>query len=84
MAVQTETKPIDNTQICANGKKAEDSCKGDSGGPISEDLIENKTQKTYQVGIVSFAATLTCGNIELPTIYTRIDHYLQWILNNVN
>lgn len=81
--VPEDVRPIQNSQLCANGVEAEDACKGDSGGPLFNMTIEGKDIKTYQIGIISFAAARSCGNIELPTIYTRVDFYLKWIVNNV-
>jgi len=78
-----EVKNILDTQICANGKKM-DACKGDSGGPMfntTKDIDGNL--RTFQIGIVSFATTKTCGISELPPIYTRVDKYLTWIVNTI-
>ncbi|CAG9813078.1 unnamed protein product [Phaedon cochleariae] len=76
-------QPITTGQLCANGKK-EDACKGDSGGPlINQTLDIDGELRNFQIGVVSFASTLTCGIAELPPIYTRVDKYLEWIANNV-
>lgn len=61
----------------------QDACKGDSGGPLFNTTSVNGALRTYQIGIVSFASTRVCGNSELPTIYTRVDRYLDWIVENV-
>lgn len=82
--VPPNVRPIEDIQLCANGPKAEDACKGDSGGPLFNTTILKNQLRTYQIGIVSFASALVCGNPELPTIYTRVDKYLQWIIDNVN
>lgn len=84
-AVPSEVRPIQNTQMCANGQKDQDACKGDSGGPLFNLTIDgNKKEfKMLQIGIVSFGASKACGNRELPTVYTRVDGYLQWITDNV-
>lgn len=84
LSVSPEVKPIDAFQICANGPKDAGACKGDSGGPLFNTTFNNGEVRTYQVGIVSFGATQkSCGNPELPTVFTRVDQYLEWIKDNV-
>ncbi|XP_018569145.2 melanization protease 1-like [Anoplophora glabripennis] len=81
--VPPEVQPITENQICANGRK-EDACKGDSGGPLfNASLDANDELRNFQVGIVSFASTVACGIEDLPAIYTRIDRYLIWIVDNI-
>ncbi|XP_017775180.1 PREDICTED: serine protease easter-like [Nicrophorus vespilloides] len=82
MSVPPEVLPIDDAQICANGRKGEDACKGDSGGPLFIVTNTQKSLKHHQIGIISFASAMVCGNAELPTVYTRVDHYLNWIKQN--
>ncbi len=67
--------PITDNMICAadNGK---DSCQGDSGGP----LLSGDPASPSQVGIVSFG--WGCGKTTYPGVYTRIDHYINWINQN--
>lgn len=60
------------------------SCKGDSGGPL---LIRGKDGKWTQVGIVSFGAVEsnsaspvpTCGVPQAYSVYTRVSRYFKWI-----
>lgn len=52
-----------------------DSCKGDSGGPLQY-FRTKETSVATVVGIVSFGAG--CGST-VPSVYTRVAHYLQWI-----
>ncbi|KAG5896176.1 hypothetical protein JTB14_016951 [Gonioctena quinquepunctata] len=81
--IPPEVQPMTDYQLCANGKK-EDACKGDSGGPLVNSTIDFDGElRNYQIGIVSFASTLTCGVEELPPIYTRVDRYLNWIADHV-
>ncbi|XP_017483553.1 PREDICTED: mite allergen Der p 3 [Rhagoletis zephyria] len=64
--------PHDDTTICALGKN-QDTCQGDSGGP----LICKLKDSFSIVGIVSHG--LTCGITGIPSIYTAIMPYLEWI-----
>ncbi|KAM6224356.1 granzyme A-like [Rhynchocyon petersi] len=61
---------VDNSMICAGGKKGEDdTCKGDSGSPL---ICDN----TFR-GITSFGE---CGNPKKPGVYTLLTKkYLNWI-----
>lgn len=55
---------------CSGPYKKEDSCDGDSGGP----LLYNGTA----VGITSNGG-MKCGQLHKPGIYTIISHYTEWI-----
>jgi secreted trypsin-like serine protease len=62
--------------LCATdnrGDRTRDSCKGDSGGPLS---LKDSTGKFYVVGIVSWGIGCASGH---PGVYTRVSDYLQWI-----
>lgn len=50
-----------------------DSCRGDSGGPL--------TYNNKQIGIVSWG--YTCGRSRQPGVYTRVAHYRDWIDANM-
>lgn len=67
--------PITGNMICAAGD-GKDSCQGDSGGP----LLSGDPASPSQVGIVSFGRG--CGRKSYPGVYTRIDHYIDWINAN--
>ena len=64
-------------QICAGGEN--DSCKGDSGGP----LIVRKDEKhpMYLRGIISFGRKF-CGEGH-PGVYTNIEYYIPWIKSHI-
>lgn len=82
-SIPTQVKPLSDTQLCANGHNTEDACKGDSGGPLINITLDKSLEVRHiQFGIVSFG-TATCGDKNLPTIYTRVDRYLKWILDTV-
>ncbi|XP_031634649.1 serine protease Hayan-like, partial [Contarinia nasturtii] len=61
-----------NGQYCAYGDAEKDACHGDSGGP----LTYLRTNTSTIVGVVSFG--YGCG-LDIPSIYTRVSHYLDWI-----
>ena len=53
----------------------QDSCNGDSGGPLIGRFEIQDTM--YLSGVVSFG-TPTCG-IGFPGVYTNVQEYLPWI-----
>jgi len=57
-----------------------DSCGGDSGGPLACPLLESERYAVF--GIVSHSHPKGCGNA--PGVYTRVEHYAQWILDTIN
>jgi len=61
------------SQLCAQGSGATDSCSGDSGGP----LMAQVGSTWYLAGVVSFG-TQQCDS-SLPGVYTRVQHFHQWI-----
>lgn len=66
------------SQICAgapNPLVPQDSCPGDSGGPMQILSGEDNTYKL--VGVVSFGIT-DCGGTD-PSIYSRVYAYIDWI-----
>jgi len=64
---------IANSMLCAGGG-GQDSCRGDSGGP----LTINSKKNAEIVGLVSFG--VECGST--PGVYTRVSSYLDWISKN--
>ncbi|XP_069679505.1 trypsin-1 [Periplaneta americana] len=72
------TQPILNTTLCAGeygGGK--DSCQGDSGGPL---MLQLDSGRWATIGVVSWG--VRCGEPNTPGIYTRVNEYLQWIVEN--
>ncbi|XP_063636116.1 uncharacterized protein LOC134806725 [Cydia splendana] len=66
---------VTNSMLCAAGRNGQDSCFGDSGGPI---VVEQ--QGNFQlVGVVSFGDS-KCGGSK-PSVYTNVFSYLDWIQN---
>lgn len=73
----TRQVTIQDTQICAGGKYREDSCDGDSGGP----LMRERGGYWFVEGLVSFGNA--CGLEGWPGIYTRVSSYGDWIRSNM-
>lgn len=74
---------VGDTQICAGGTIGEDSCGGDSGGPLM--TIEAKNGRPpayYLLGVVSFGTTI-CASTVQPGIYTKMAKYLPWVLDTI-
>lgn len=62
-------------QFCAGGSGKEDTCYGDSGGPLQ---VFNEEKNLYEVvGITSFG--LACAVEDVPAVYTNVSHYQPWI-----
>ncbi|XP_055323307.1 serine protease easter-like isoform X2 [Sitodiplosis mosellana] len=70
-------------QLCAGGEEGKDSCSGDSGGPLhADDKTSRGIPYTYLAGIVS-RGPQRCGTPGYPAIYTKVDQYLDWIMQNM-
>ncbi|XP_037951152.1 serine protease 7 [Teleopsis dalmanni] len=69
---------IIETQLCAGGEFAKDSCDGDSGGPL---MRRGFKKRWYLEGIVSFGNR--CGLEGWPGVYTRVADYIDWIQSNL-
>ncbi|KAJ9596094.1 hypothetical protein L9F63_012678, partial [Diploptera punctata] len=75
---------IGPTQMCVGGMIGEDSCGGDSGGPLMKvDVVGRKEPRYYLIGIVSFGAK-RCGASTMPGVYTRIANYMNWIMDHMH
>ncbi|XP_063991578.1 CLIP domain-containing serine protease B4-like isoform X2 [Diachasmimorpha longicaudata] len=70
-------------QLCVGGVVGEDSCGGDSGGPLMKVESLDGPPKYYFIGLVSFGAK-ACGRTSTPAVYTRISDYITWILDNIS
>lgn len=70
------------SQICAGGFSGEDSCGGDSGGPLASVETVDGRSRYVQHGIVSYGPR-QCGSKGHPGIYTKVDGFMEWILDTV-
>ncbi|KAK9869230.1 hypothetical protein WA026_002981 [Henosepilachna vigintioctopunctata] len=68
--------------ICIGGKKNEDTCGGDSGGPFMKILNLGDLPRMYAVGVLSFGSK-NCGQ-GVPSIFTSVNYYMDWIIDNIN
>jgi secreted trypsin-like serine protease len=64
---------IPKLAICAGGQKGIDTCRGDSGGPLTA-----KRKYIELLGVTSLGPT-TCGREGAPGIYTSVWDHLAWI-----
>ncbi|XP_029711324.1 CLIP domain-containing serine protease B4 isoform X1 [Aedes albopictus] len=66
-------------QFCAQGDAGQDTCNGDSGGPLMKQIGEQA--RYYVTGVVSFGPS-KCGE-QLPGVYTKVEHYYKWIVQKI-
>jgi len=52
---------------------------GDSGGP----LVQYEGRIPVQIGIVSWGV-YPCGIARVPSVYTRVASFVDWITNVIN
>lgn len=70
---------VDQSQVCAGGgSDRADNCEGDSGGPL-----QYFGSKAFVIhGVVSWGLA-TCGEESAPGVYTKVEHYMDWIIENL-
>jgi secreted trypsin-like serine protease len=67
-----------DTGLCAIAfKSGEDTCNGDSGGPLFRAQMINGKRVRVLVGLVSYGSG--CAQPKLPGVYTRVSKYIDWI-----
>lgn len=68
---------------CAGGHNKTDACSGDSGGPLTAPALnERDNYKFFQQGIITQGVSCSSTAVS-PGIYTRVFHYMKWILDNL-
>ncbi|GBP41780.1 Transmembrane protease serine 3 [Eumeta japonica] len=65
---------VQDSHICTSGLGGVGACGGDSGGP----LFTTSNDRTVLIGVTSFGSALGCS-AGLPTVYTRITSYIDFI-----
>ncbi|XP_041674088.1 spaetzle-processing enzyme-like [Drosophila eugracilis] len=71
---------LPQTEICAGGQKGEDTCVGDSGGPLMDTRGRGDKEYVYAAGITSHGYG-DCGTA--PSVYTKTGVFYDWIKNNL-
>lgn len=79
LSLLDNTVKLDGSQVCASGKNKVDNCAGDSGGPLQYTSLQSTI---VQYGIVSFGLN-SCGVSSSPGVYTKVSHYIDWIVANL-
>lgn len=73
-----KTLPVSDEQLCAGGEYGNDACSGFGGSP----LLVKHGETYFQVGILSFGSD-QCGKAGVPSVYTNIKKYVNWIKDNM-
>ncbi|KAM3936830.1 plasma kallikrein-like [Leptodactylus fuscus] len=74
---QSYSEIITNKVLCAGYKHGQiDSCKGDSGGPLTCEV----DKKWYLIGITSWGEG--CARPDKPGVYTKVTEYTEWIVKH--
>ncbi|KAA0197334.1 hypothetical protein HAZT_HAZT001613 [Hyalella azteca] len=79
-----QTVRVDERILCAGfAQGGRDACQGDSGGPLMSPVFNPGEQtKYYLVGVVSLG--FRCAEPGYPGIYSKVSHFMPWILRNIN
>ena len=73
-----ENAPLEPSNICSDSRQTSISaCNGDSGGPL---VVEHENAPSELIGIVSWGY-IPCGLAQMPSVYTRVSAYVDWVRN---
>jgi len=64
-----------HAKFCAGGNSGEDTCSGDSGGPL---LCKHDDGRFYLHGITSYGSRV-CGQQAQPGVFTKVADVAKWI-----
>ena len=73
LKLQGTGKVVYDGDICAGGKKGEDTCAGDSGGP----LFVKRGGKYRLIGFAAWG--VGCAEKGMPAVYIGVDEHRKWI-----
>ncbi|CAJ1085500.1 chymotrypsin-like elastase family member 2A [Xyrichtys novacula] len=62
--------------VCAGGDGITAGCNGDSGGPLN---CQNLDGSWDVHGVVSFGSGLGCNVFQKPTVFTKVNSYINWM-----
>ncbi|XP_050071970.1 CLIP domain-containing serine protease B4-like [Anopheles maculipalpis] len=69
---------IDEEHICATPQREQDTCRGDTGGPL---MYSHTDRAWYLVGVGSFRKQ--CAIVGEPAVYTNVATFTDWIIDNL-
>lgn len=69
-----------SSQLCIGSTERKDTCNGDSGGPVLIDHVESNCRHRV-IGITS--SGIGCGTPNVPSIYTKVYFYVDWIWTEI-
>ncbi|XP_037719640.1 venom serine protease Bi-VSP-like [Drosophila subpulchrella] len=73
---------FDSSVICAGDLSGgKDTCQGDSGGPLMMPESYKDTYRYHLIGVVSYG--IGCARKNTPGVYTSTQHYMDWIIQQV-
>ncbi|KAH8311664.1 hypothetical protein KR044_007400, partial [Drosophila immigrans] len=73
---------LNGSQLCAGGMNNVDTCRGDSGGPLMVPTNVAQEQVFFVAGITSYGP-IPCGLPGWPGVYTRVGHYVDWVIRTL-
>jgi len=76
-AVAGSDAPLDENMVCTGQGSGKGACSGDSGGP----LVIGTGANRVLTGIVSWGF-IPCGQEGLPSVFTKVSSFVDWINEN--
>lgn len=85
-ASRSHSYNITDHMFCAGFTRGgHDTCLGDSGGGFVMETEKGRGQGRWTVlGVVSWAGPEDCGTERVYGVYTKVDHYTDWIRTRLN